>query len=304
MTADGAPSLRIQTVLYGNDRAAVEWACINIANSCRLAKQHGQLSEATLRVGDGSTLPILSSPDVEQLTERLVGHGLDGIDYDFFDANLGSAGGHNRLLDSFDKDRLLIVNPDVIADPAMVGELLLPFSEPLVGVVEAKQLPIEHPKPYNPQTGETPWVTTACAMARREVFEQVGGFDAESFFLYCDDVDWSWRVRLAGYRLIFQPAAKVFHDKQIDAEGNLVFGDAMIYYSAEAALFMFHKYSRPDLLEHYLAGFEAGAEARPLEAKAAKVFLSRRAAGTLPTPIDPEHRVASFIDGHYAQHRF
>jgi len=35
---------------------------------------------------------------------------------------------------------------------------------------------------------------------REELFLELQGFDADTFFLYCDDVDLSWRVRLAAIR--------------------------------------------------------------------------------------------------------
>jgi GT2 family glycosyltransferase len=47
-------------------------------------------------------------------------------------------------------------------------------------------------------------------MARRQAFDQVGGFD-ESFFLYEEDVDLCVRVRAAGFRVAFTPAAEVVH---------------------------------------------------------------------------------------------
>jgi GT2 family glycosyltransferase len=33
----------------------------------------------------------------------------------------------------------------------------------------------------------------------------------ESFFLYCEDVDWSLRARQRGYRVVFEPRAVVVH---------------------------------------------------------------------------------------------
>jgi GT2 family glycosyltransferase len=54
------------------------------------------------------------------------------------------------------------------------------------------------------------WVSGSCLMARRQAFDQVGGFD-ESFFLYEEDVDLCVRVRAAGFRVAFTPAAEVVH---------------------------------------------------------------------------------------------
>lgn len=57
---------------------------------------------------------------------------------------------------------------------------------------------------------EPDWVSGACLMARRSALEAVGGFD-EGFFLYEEDADLCRRVRAAGLRVLFTPAAVVRH---------------------------------------------------------------------------------------------
>jgi GT2 family glycosyltransferase len=53
-------------------------------------------------------------------------------------------------------------------------------------------------------------VTAACLMMRREVFEEVGGFD-EKFPLDFGDVDYCLRLRRAGYRIVYTPYAQLYH---------------------------------------------------------------------------------------------
>lgn len=53
-------------------------------------------------------------------------------------------------------------------------------------------------------------VTGACLMTRREVFEQVGGFD-ERFVLAYNDVDYGMQVRALGYRVLWTPEAELYH---------------------------------------------------------------------------------------------
>jgi len=53
-------------------------------------------------------------------------------------------------------------------------------------------------------------VTGACLLTRRQVYDEVGGFD-EALALDFNDVDFCLRVRRAGYRIVFTPHARLFH---------------------------------------------------------------------------------------------
>lgn len=53
-------------------------------------------------------------------------------------------------------------------------------------------------------------VTAACLMIRREVYEEVGGFD-EAFAVAYNDVDFCLRVMAAGYRNLYTPYASLIH---------------------------------------------------------------------------------------------
>ncbi len=298
----GLPSLRIQSVFYNNDAQGIDRFLSSIAQAVRFARGKVDVGHVHLALGDCSSLPRLQEASLGGLEGALAEAGIASFSYEYFHANLGSAAGHNRLIESFDSDLLLIINPDVVASPYVISELLLPLSDKLVGAVEARQIPVEHPKPYDSITGTTPWATTACALFRREVVEKVGRFDAESFFLYCDDVDYSWRIRLAGYKIVFHPAAIIFHDKRLDSAGRMVVSDAEEFYSADAGLLMAYKYSREDLLALFINHFDV--HGTPPQRKAAAAFRERRRTGRLPQQLDPEGTVAEFHGGAYAVHRW
>ena len=56
-------------------------------------------------------------------------------------------------------------------------------------------------------------VFSACAgaaMYRREVFEEIGLFD-EEHFAYLEGVDVGYRARIAGYRNVYEPMARIIH---------------------------------------------------------------------------------------------
>jgi GT2 family glycosyltransferase len=47
--------------------------------------------------------------------------------------------------------------------------------------------------------------------ARAATFRELGGF-AEELFMYLEDLELGWRARIAGYRVVVNPAADVLHD--------------------------------------------------------------------------------------------
>jgi len=75
---------------------------------------------------------------------------------------------------------------------------------------EFRQLPYEHPKCYDPVSLETSWFSGAAVAIKREAFVEVSGFD-EKLFMYCEDVDLSWRIRAKGYRILYCPSVTIVH---------------------------------------------------------------------------------------------
>ncbi len=57
---------------------------------------------------------------------------------------------------------------------------------------------------------EADWITGACMLVRREVFEQTGGFDPD-MFLYGEEVEWCHRIRAGGWSVVFSPIGVVIH---------------------------------------------------------------------------------------------
>ncbi|MBN9632765.1 MAG: glycosyltransferase family 2 protein [Actinobacteria bacterium] len=297
---DRPRTLRIQSILYGNPPEDIVRAAEAVANSVRVAREAGSIGEWTLAFGDSSAEPVLDEEAlsrIEEVVEEFAGR----VEYLFFGSNLGHGGGHNRLIDGSESDLLLVLNPDGIVAPGTIDAL----ARAVVGDVaaaDARQIPVEHPKEFDEGTGEQSWASGACLLTTRAAFEQIGGFDHETFFMYCDDVDYSWRLKLAGYRVVFQPAARLFHDKRLTTTGDWMPGEAEVYYSAEAALLLAHKYSRPDIVESILAAFRSGDD--EATSRAATEYETRQQLGKLPTPVDAEHAVAQFTNGNYAIHRY
>lgn len=294
------PSLDIQSIIYLNSPDELVRAAESTSHSADRARAEGLISEWRLLLGDCSPEPVLADAHLSRISEFVERAG-GKLDYQAFGKNLGSAAGHNRLAAGGDSELLIILNPDALMAYDTVSALITSL-RPGVGIVESRQLPIEHPKTFEEYTGDTSWASTACALTSRAAFDAVGGFDSDTFFLYCDDVDYSWQLRIAGYRVVYEPAARLFHDKRLTTTADWPPSAAEIYYSAEAALLLAHKYSRPDLVDELLTRYRTD----PTEAiaKAVAEYERRVESGRAPTPIDAGHRVAEFVNGNYAIHRF
>ncbi len=293
-------SLRAQAVLFGTEFCRIERSLEYLNAAAGHAKASGLLQAVEIAYGDCSPTPTLNSQKLENF--RTANTELAGVNYTFFNANLGHGAGQNRLLEATRSDLTLILNPDVLMFPNAITELLAALARPGVGLVEARQVPIEHAKDYNVSTGETSWASMACAIGRTKLFQELDGFNSESFFLYCDDVDFSWRTKLAGHKVVHQSSAMAFHDKRLNQQGGWIATEAEKYYSAEAAMILAYKYSRKDLTYKYLSKFKSSGNKSHL--KAARAVDQRLKTGRMPKPIDPNHRVGQFIDGAYAVHRF
>ena len=61
------------------------------------------------------------------------------------------------------------------------------------------------------------WVVGACMLTRRKVVEQVGLLD-EDYFMYSEELDWCRRIKAAGWRVVYLPAAKVIHHEGKSSE--------------------------------------------------------------------------------------
>lgn len=296
-------SIQVQSVLYKNNTVDIERAIEALANAARIFQREQQDAAVSLCYGDASPDRVFSAKDWDMLCQKY--GSILNMSYTFFGENTGTAKGHNLLAETCTEGYIMIMNPDVVVTPRIFSQLLSPFvqSSSRVGITEARQTPIEHHKAYDKATGETSWCSTACALFPVAVYREVEGFDYRSFFMYCDDLDFSWRVRLAGYKVIYVPSAPVFHSKHLNPDASWKPTAAEVYYSAEAALIMAHKWSNPKRVKELLKTFGSLPEGC-VERKAIAEYQKRKTAGELPSPIDPTHEVAEFTPMGYGEYRF
>lgn len=172
--------------------------------------------------------------------------------------NRGFAGGNNLAVQQAQGDFLFFINNDAEI-PAGCLVQLLQFMEqhPRAGIVSPlicyyPEEQIRHDPPLDliqyagmpqvhPCTGRsqmlgnrewdrgqytqpspTGYAHGAAMLVRREVLEQAGSME-EGFFLYYEEVDWSERIRRAGWEVWVEPRARVYHKESasIQAEGGL-----------------------------------------------------------------------------------
>lgn len=295
--------VQAQTVLYENEYRFIYRSLVYLANAVAYASKNGLEIDLSVVWGDASGTPLLS-PKVINLIEDEFGNEFS-FHYIFFNKNTGTSYGHNRMgLDST-SDYLLIMNPDIVVQPNFFIEMLHPFLQDVhnaIGIVEARQTPIEHHKEYDVITGETSWGSGACTLFRTKAFQDVQGYDENTFFMYCDDVDVSWRIRLNGYKVIYRPSAVVFHDKRLDNEGKWSSTKAERKYSIEARLLMAWKWCYPEILNDLIKHLEN--EDSEESRFALERFIARKDNGELPQQIDPEHTIGDLTELDYGPMRF
>jgi N-acetylglucosaminyl-diphospho-decaprenol L-rhamnosyltransferase len=125
--------------------------------------------------------------------------------------NLGFAAGANRGAEAAEGELLLILNPDVRLERGAVEAMSRTFDDNAVGVtgplielersgereygytIDPLGSPVGLSAPADPL-----FVSGAALMTPADAFAALGGFD-ERFFMFCEDIDYCWRVLLAGH---------------------------------------------------------------------------------------------------------
>lgn len=150
--------------------------------------------------------------------------------------NLGFGHGSNVGASLAEGAYLAFLNPDTVVEPGWLDALVVALdTHPRAGLATSKIVLRDDPERVNTcgnrvhctgltlcrgmgagrtEFRELTWVSAvsgAAFVVLRDVFETLGGFD-ETFFLYMEDTDLSWRARLAGYRCLFVPDSVVHHD--------------------------------------------------------------------------------------------
>lgn len=159
--------------------------------------------------------------------------------------NSGFSGGHNQGMGAMDAAYYLVLNSDAVLKPGFIRNILevadahpkhglfapridyddgdqqiscfrfpSPASElirgaesrPVTRLFENRVVPLDMP----PDPDQIDWASFACILVRAGVKKDVGPMD-EGYFLYFEDVEYCWRARLAGWRVLYVPQARAIH---------------------------------------------------------------------------------------------
>jgi len=152
--------------------------------------------------------------------------------------NRGFCAGNNQGFAASDSEFVALLNNDAEAEPDWLSTLSRAFEGgPEVGMAASKILVHEdpgridkaghliYPDGQNRGRGsgeldagqfdrieEVLWPDGCAAMYRRAMLDQIGWFD-EDFFAYADDAELGLRARIAGWKCLYMPAARVRHHR-------------------------------------------------------------------------------------------
>lgn len=150
--------------------------------------------------------------------------------------NVGFAAGNNQAIRASQAEFIATLNNDTRVEPDWLAELTaVAEGDSMVGMCASKMLFADRPAMINstgidldpvgiawdrrggepddrsePEPVEVFGPCAGAALYRRAMLDQIGLFD-ESFFAYLEDVDLAWRARLAGWRCLYVPTARVYH---------------------------------------------------------------------------------------------
>jgi GT2 family glycosyltransferase len=162
--------------------------------------------------------------------------------------NLGFLRNCRRAAASARGELLLFLNNDTAVTPGWLAPLLSVFDDPEVGAAgpmllfadgalqEAGGIVWRDGSAWNFGRADAPdkpaynyrrdvdYVSGACLALRRELWERLGGFDERFAPAYYEDADLCFAVRAAGYRVVYQPASRVFHFEGVSNGTDLAAG--------------------------------------------------------------------------------
>lgn len=145
------------------------------------------------------------------------------------DKNLGFARGNNLGINNFAIGQfILLMNNDTWVEPTFVENLLEELNQrglDVIGPREANYYSREKRAPYtskidflghsvyrNKDSGKNDnfYLTGVCLLFKKKLYLETGGLDS-NFFMYCEEVDWFWRLNLLGKTFNYSKDTVIYH---------------------------------------------------------------------------------------------
>ncbi len=151
--------------------------------------------------------------------------------------NHGFAKAYNKALQDVKSDLVLLLNNDTIVEPDWLRQLM-PYiaNDKQVSALNPKILLTQNKNVINAAGGncdlfgigwnrgngevdggqyesveEVFYANGAAMLIRRDAWKNVGSFD-DQYFMYGEDLDWCWRARLKGYKILYIPKSRIRHE--------------------------------------------------------------------------------------------
>ncbi|MHB9034297.1 MAG: glycosyltransferase family 2 protein [Anaerolineae bacterium] len=185
--------------------------------------------------------------------------------------NLGYSGGCNAGLQYAHGRYLVLLNNDTEVDPRWLDELVNGLRlHPDIGMATSRIMLFDQRQtlnaagdiygkngipdsrgvwqPYGPDYTREQYVfggSGGAVALRREMLADTGLFD-ESFFMYCEDVDLSWRCQITGWKVMYMPEAVIYH--HLSATGG---GSLSSYYVGRNTMWVIARNYPPTLYKKY-----------------------------------------------------
>lgn len=161
--------------------------------------------------------------------------------------NLGFGKANNLALVRIESEFILLLNPDTrVKEGVLTKMLTLIKNDPAIGAATCKIVLGNGKLDLSAHRGfPTPWtaflyyilkndslyhlkvsnmsklhevdaISGAFFLTRKSVLNKVGFFD-ESFFMYGEDIDLCYRIKQAGYKIVYEGAVEIIHQKGISS---------------------------------------------------------------------------------------
>lgn len=157
--------------------------------------------------------------------------------------NHGFAGGYNLALQQVKADYYILLNSDIEVTAGWIRPVIsILEADPGVAACQPKIRSYHEPQKFEyagaaggfidkygypfcqgrlfqsletdegqyEQAREVFWATGACMFVRADVFHKLGGFD-DDFFAHMEEIDFCWRAKNQGYKIMYCPASTIFH---------------------------------------------------------------------------------------------